>query len=96
MVCQMGERRFSKFTHITEFHTYQPYGTIHGKKQYIRLVEANKYKFLGHRLELHDEVYEKNKACVRYTAIQGDFRLDVSEWYFMGEDLIEEIVAYQY
>jgi len=34
-----------------------PYGTIQGKKQYIRLIEANKDKFLGHRFELHDELY---------------------------------------
>ena len=41
-----------------------PYGLIHGKKQYISLVEAYKDKFLGHRFELHDEIYEKNKAYV--------------------------------
>ncbi len=33
-------------------------------------------------------------ACVRYTAIQGDFILDVSEWHFVKNDLIEAIVAY--
>lgn len=58
------------------------------------MVEANKDKFLGYRFEIHDEIYDKDKACVRYTAIQGDFHLDVSEWYFAKNALIEEIVAY--
>ena len=38
--------------------------------------------------------YFENKACVRYKAIQGDFSLDVSEWYYIKNDLIEEIIAY--
>jgi hypothetical protein len=76
------------------FRHTSPFGTIDGKKQYISLVEANKDKFLGYRFEIHDEIYDKNKACVRYTAIQGDFTLDVSEWYFVKNDLIEAIVSY--
>lgn len=71
-----------------------PYGIINGKKQYINLVEANKDKFLGHNFELHDEIYGKQKACVRYTAIQGNYRLEVSEWYFIKNNLIEEVLAY--
>lgn len=71
-----------------------PFGTIDGKEQYLSLVEANKDKFLGHRFKIHDELYDEDKACVRYTAIQGDFKLDVSEWYYVKNDLIEEIVAY--
>jgi hypothetical protein len=72
-----------------------PFGTIDGRKRYLALVEENKDKFLGQRFELHDEIYERGKACVRYTAKQGDsFRLDVSEWYYMKDGLIEEIVAY--
>jgi len=31
---------------------------------------------------------------VRYTAIRDDFVLEVSEWYFVKNDLIEEIVSY--
>ena len=71
-----------------------PFGTINGKKEYLNLVEENKDKFLGYRFEIHDEIYYEEKASVRYTAIQGDFRLDVSEWYYFNNDLIEEIVAY--
>jgi hypothetical protein len=71
-----------------------PFGIITGKKEYLDLVEANKDKFLGYRFEIHDEIYNGDKGCVRYTAIQGDFTLDVSEWYFAKNDLIEEIVAY--
>ncbi len=71
-----------------------PYGTINGKEQYIKLVEANKDKFLGHRFGIHDEIYEKNRACVRYTAIKENFSLDVSEWHYCKNGLIEKIIAY--
>ncbi|MDH7444354.1 nuclear transport factor 2 family protein [Aquimarina sp. 2201CG14-23] len=71
-----------------------PYGTIEGKRAYINLVEANKDKFLGHHFEIHDTIYGVDRACVRYTAKQGDFTLDVSEWYFPKDSLIEEIIAY--
>ncbi len=72
-----------------------PFGTIYGKKPYLNLVEENKDKFLGQTFEIHDAIYEKDKACVRYTAKQGeDFSLDVSEWYYAKYNLIEEIVAY--
>ena len=71
-----------------------PFGTINGKKEYFSLVESNKDKFLGYRFEIRDEIFDKDKACVRYTAIQGDFKLDVSEWYYVQNDLIEEIVSY--
>ena len=76
------------FTHAS------PYGTINGKKQYIELVEANKDKFLGHRFEIHNAIYNVDVACVRYTAIQGDFKLHVSEWHFTNKGLIDKIVAY--
>lgn len=71
-----------------------PFGTILGKEEYFKLVEANKQKFLGYTFEILDEIYEKDKACVRYTAVQGDFRLDVSEWYYIRNNLIEEIIAH--
>ena len=51
-------------------------------------------KFLGHAFEIHDELYGKGRAWVRYTAIQADFSLEVSEWYYINGGLIEEIVAY--
>ena len=54
-----------------------PYGTITGKAQYLELVEANLDKFLGHRFEIHDEIYQADKGCVRYTATKEDFILEV-------------------
>jgi hypothetical protein len=54
------------------------------KKQYINRVESNQDKLLGHRFELHDEIYDKGRACLRYTAIKGGFTLEVSEWHFIG------------
>jgi hypothetical protein len=71
-----------------------PYGVIEGKQEYLKLVEANLDQFLGHTFQLHDGLYETHRACVRYTAIKGDFRLEVSEWYIIKNGLIEEIVAY--
>lgn len=72
-----------------------PFGTVDGKKAYLDLVSENQDKFLGYAFEIHDGLYEGNRACVRYTAKQGaDFKLDVSEWYYLKNDLIEEIIAY--
>lgn len=72
-----------------------PFGTIDGKKTYLNLVKENEDKFLGQSFDIHDAIYEKDKACVRYTAKQGkDFSLDVSEWYYVKNNLIEKIVAY--
>lgn len=80
---------------ITEnFRHTSPFGTIDGKNRYIDLVKANKDKFLGYRFEIHDEIYDDDRACVRYTAIQGDFRLDVSEWYYCKNGLIDTIIAH--
>ena len=80
---------------ITEdFKHTSPYGVISGKEVYTDLVAANKDKFLGHRFEIHDKIFDKESACVRYTAIQNDFTLDVSEWYYPKDGLINEIVAY--
>jgi hypothetical protein len=77
-----------------DFKHTSPFGTINGKKEYMSLIEANKEKFLGYRFDIHDEIYDKNRACVRYTAIQEDFNLDVSEWYYAKHDLIRAIVSY--
>ncbi len=72
-----------------------PFGTIDGKKAYLDLVKENEDKFLGQTFEIHDTIYEKDKACVRYTAKQGkDFSLDVSEWHYVKNNVIEEIIAY--
>ncbi|MGW9686471.1 nuclear transport factor 2 family protein [Flagellimonas sp. 2504JD1-5] len=72
-----------------------PFGTINGKETYIKLVQENRDKFLGYKFEIHDAIYASSKACVRYSAKQGnDFNLDVSEWYYIKDGLIEEIFAY--
>ncbi len=77
------------FVHIS------PYGTISGKAQYLHIVEANTDRFLGHRFEIHDCLYEDKKACVNYSAIKADFAMPVSEWYYLSTDgLIGKIVAF--
>ena len=60
----------------------------------MNLVRDNMDKFLGHQFEIHDTIYDTNKACIHYTAIKGDFRLDVSEWHYIKEDQIYKIVAH--
>jgi len=77
-----------------EFKHTSPFGIINGKKEYLKLVEQNKDKFLGYQFQIHDSLYDENNACVRYTGIQGDFSLDVSEWYYIKKGLIDKIVAY--
>lgn len=77
-----------------EFRHTSPYGTIVGRKSYLDLVEANREQFLGYRFEIHDELYDKDKACVRYTGTHEGFVLEVSEWYFARAGEIVEVVAY--
>lgn len=77
-----------------DFQHTSPYGTTRGKESYLQLVEANKDKFLGHSFDIHDLIKEQDRACVRYTAIKDEFRLEVSEWYYSEDGLIKEIVAY--
>ncbi len=80
---------------ITDTFTHtSPYGTIEGKDQYLHLVEINKDKFLGHRFIIHDTMYEPDRACVRYSAVKEDFRLEVSEWHYFSQGRIQKIVAY--
>lgn len=80
---------------ITEdFSHTSPYGTIKGKQTYLDLVSANKEQFLGHKFEIHDIITEANKACIRYTSTKGDFTLDVSEWHYYKDGLIQKIIAH--
>ena len=77
-----------------KFRHTSPFGTIEGKAQYFKLVDDNRDKFLGYIFKIHDAIYGERHASVRYTAIQGDFTLDVSEWYYIEQNLIREIIAY--
>lgn len=76
------------------FRHTSPFGTIEGKAAYLKLAEENQDKFLGYSFQIHDAIYEGSRACVRYTGTQGDFSLDVSEWYYASDGLIVEIIAY--
>ena len=85
------------FQHIPvseNFKHTSPYGTINGKQAYLDLVAANKDKFLGNQFELQDELYEANRACVRYIVRKGTFSMNVSEWFYIAENEIEEIISY--
>ncbi len=77
-----------------DFRHTSPYGTIDGKEAYINVIEANKDKFLNNHIEIKDELYHKDRACVRYTVSQGDFSMEVSEWLYKEDGLIREIISY--
>lgn len=78
-----------------DFEHHSPFGTIRGKQAYLELVRENEDKFLGQSFAIQDAIYESDRACVRYTAQQGkEFQLEVSEWYYAKDQLLEKIVAY--
>lgn len=77
-----------------DFRHTSPFGTIEGKEAYLALVRANRDKFLGYSFVIQDTIVVGSKACVRYTGIQDDFSLEVSEWFYTEEGLIREILAY--
>ena len=81
---------------ITEnFVHYSPFGKIVGKDSYFDLVRKNRDKFLGYTFTIHEAIYGKKSACVRYTAHQNsEFKLEVSEWYYFIDTRIAEIRAY--
>lgn len=71
-----------------------PFGKIEGKEAYLALVNNNREKFLNHKFDIIDAMYEPQKACIRYLAKQPDFQLAVTEWHYCSDGLIREIVAY--
>ncbi|MET1260532.1 nuclear transport factor 2 family protein [Flagellimonas sp. DF-77] len=86
---------YTKLPISEQFKHHSPFGIIKGRKAYMELVAANEDKFLGKTFTVHDTIYGKDKACVRYTAQQGDdFTLEVSEWYYIKNGQIDEIVAH--
>lgn len=89
-----AEENFEDLPITDNFQHSSLFGVIKGKKEYIGLVEANREKFLGYQFIIRDQLYSKNSACVRYKAKQGDFNLDVSEWYYFENKLIKEVYAY--
>ena len=80
---------------LTEDFTHSsPYGTISGKANYLALVEPNKDKFLGNRIELQDEMYGDRRAAVRYMIHNPAFSMEVSEWLYTRDGLISRVHAY--
>jgi hypothetical protein len=76
------------------FEHTSPYGTITGKKDYLALAEANQDKFLGNTFNIHQTLIEKETACVRYTMHGRNFDMEVTEWFFMKNQLIDRVIAY--
>lgn len=78
----------------TKFEHTIPYGTVSGKSNYLELVRGNKEQFLGHNFEIHDEIYQQDRACIRYTVSKNDFSMEVTEWHYIKDELIDRIIAY--
>lgn len=88
------EGDFTNLPISKNFKHTSPFGTISGKNEYISLVEDNKDKFLGYHFEIQDQIFDTKKACIRYRATKDDFTLDVSEWHYVENNLIKEIIAH--
>ncbi len=76
------------FTHTS------PYGKVEGKEAYLNLARANKDTFTGNTFDIHDSLFDINRACIRYTMISPTGRLEVSEWIYESNGLISKIIAY--
>ncbi len=79
-----------------DFSHSSPYGTIMGKEAYLDLVRPNKSKFLGNVITLQDELYNGDRAAVRYHLENKNegFSMVVSEWIYAESGLIKTIHAY--
>lgn len=77
-----------------DFSHTSPYGTIEGKDAYLKLAADNKEMFLGNTFEIHDHIFNDNTACVRYTMRSRTGTLQVTEWFYTRENLINRIVSY--
>lgn len=77
-----------------DFQHSSPYGTVSGKATYLELVESNRDKFLGNQFIFHDQIFEGERACIRYTMQSFAFSMEVSEWIYSREGLISKIVSY--
>jgi hypothetical protein len=77
-----------------EFTHTSPYGTIEGREEYLRIVADNEDQFLGFEFQILDELYDADKASVRYTARSGDHVLEASEWFFGDGENISSIISY--
>lgn len=71
-----------------------PFGVIKGKTAYLHLVSSNEEQFLGYSFEIHSCLTSDSLGCVRYTAKKKEFSLEVSEWHYVKDGLINEIIAY--
>ncbi len=85
---------FMKLPISDNFVHTSPYGTIEGKQAYLDLIKVNRDKFLGHTFKIHDLICEPHRACIRYIAIKEGFVLEVTEWHYVRDGLIHQIVAY--
>ncbi|REJ76052.1 MAG: nuclear transport factor 2 family protein [Acidobacteria bacterium] len=77
-----------------DFSHTSPYGTISGKEVYLEIAGSNRDKFLGNEFEFHDEIFEGERACIRYKITNPAFAMEVTEWLYAENGLLKEIVSY--
>lgn len=85
---------FERLPLATDFQHTSPYGTISGKNTYLDLVRANTRKFLGNQITIIDDIFLESRGCVRYSLVNTDFSMEVTEWFYTANNLIKQIVAY--
>ena len=76
------------FTHTS------PYGTVKSRAAYFALAAANREAFTGNTFDIHEMLFDKNRACIRYTMNSPTGTLEVSEWIYETNGLISKIIAY--
>ncbi len=79
-----------------DFEHCSPYGTIIGRDTYLDLVRANRAKFLENKIQIEDDIYFEDKAAFRYKIhnTAEHFEMEVSEWIYVKDGLIQRIHAY--
>ncbi len=89
-----ADGRFEALPLADDFTHTSPFGVMKGKKTYMDIVEANRDKFLDKKIVVHNVLAEGNKGCVRYTMHAETFSQEVSEWFWVENDLIKDIISY--
>lgn len=86
--------RFRDIPVTPEFVHVSPFGSVDGRDAYLSLVEANVDAFLGFTFQIHDAMFDDERACVRYTATRDGNDLEAAEWFYGSPDGITKIISY--
>lgn len=77
-----------------DFQHTSPYGLVDGKADYLSLIKGNRAAFLGKTFKINEEVFDGNRAVVRYTMATATGTMEISEWFHCENDLIKAVISY--